>query len=357
MVLKKSGGSVMTSKERVRAAINHRQPDIVPADFACVPCVMDKLKKHYGFLENEMVFRKLDIDIRFVNPDYKGPELKVYYQDGNRVEESIFGYHMMHHWNGMDYNQIPYYYPLNLAETIEDIENYRWPDPDWFDYESVKRQCENYKDRAVIIGHAGVYQYATFMREASLLYMDMAAEPELAQRIFDKFVEFELEFYERIFIAADGQIDILRCYDDYGTQSSMLFSLEMWRRFFGENTRKLADLAHKYGAYYMQHSCGAIRPIIPELIDCGVDLLDPVQKVRGMEPEGLKNDFGSKLTFHGGIDTQWLLPGGTPGEVEKEARRFIEVLGKDGGYILYPSQEFQPDVPIENIEAMYRARF
>jgi uroporphyrinogen decarboxylase len=347
----------MNSKERVIAAINHKQPDIVPADFACVKTTMEKLKIHYGFSENDQVFEKLEIDFRFVDPIYTGPELKKYYENGELIEETYFGYRNRYHWNGMDYNPVTCYYPLNEIETLTEVDNYRWPSPDWFNYESIKHQCDKYKDKAIIIGHAGVYQFATFMREAGLLYMDMAAEPELAQKIFDKFVEFELEFYERILIAADGQVDVLRCYDDYGTQNSMLFSIDMWRRFFSRNTRKLSGLAHKYGAYYMQHSCGAIRPIIPELIDCGVDMLDPIQKVVGMEPEGLKRDFGDKLTFHGGIDTQWLLPSGTAEEVEKEARHFIEVLGKGGGYILYPSQEFQPDVPIENIEAMYRARF
>jgi uroporphyrinogen decarboxylase len=347
----------MTSKERVRASINHKQPDIVPADFACVWSVMEKLMKHYGLTDSDQVYRKFGSDIRYVDPIYIGPELKSYYENGNLVSTSYFGVKSKRHWNGKDYNSFTCYYPLNDAETVADVENYNWPSPDWFDYESIKHQCNKYKDMAIMIGHAGVYQFATFMREASLLYMDMAAEPEFAKKIFDKFVEFELEFYERILIAADGQIDILRCFDDYGTQTSMLFSVEMWRYFFKENTKKLADLAHKYGAYYMQHSCGAIRPIISELVECEVDMLDPVQKVTGMEPEGLKKDFGTKLTFHGGIDTQWLLPNSTPEEVEKETRYYIQTLNGDGGYILYPSQEFQPDVPIENIEAVYRARY
>lgn len=107
----------------------------------------------------------------------------------------------------------------------------------------------------------------------------------------------------------------------------------------------------------MQHSCGAVRPIIPEFIDCGVDMLDPVQKVAGMKPENLKKDFGDKITFHGGIDTQWLLPYGSPQEALKESKYYIDTFGKDGGYILYPSREFQADIPIENIEALYNARF
>jgi uroporphyrinogen decarboxylase len=347
----------VNSKERVRASIMHKQPDRVPADFACVEAVMEKLIKHYGFTNSDQVYDKFNIDIRYVDAPYIGPELKHSYENGDLVVESYYGYKSRRHWTGIDYNFITCYYPFDEFTTIEEIENYNWPRTEWFDYEAVKRQCEKYKDKAIIIGSAGVYQFATFMREASKLYMDMALEPDFAKRIFDRFVEFELEHYEKILQAADGQVDILRCYDDYGTQTGMLFGMDMWRYFFKENTSKLADLAHKYGAFYMQHSCGAVRPIIPELIDCGVDMLDPVQRVVGMEPEKLKKDFGDKITFHGGIDTQWILPYGSPEEVLKESKYYIDTLGKDGGYILYPSQEFQADIPIENIEALYNARF
>lgn len=347
----------MTSKERVRKAICHENPDIVPADFACVKGVMENLKKHYGFSEDDEVYDKFQSDIRFVDPTYIGPELKSYYEDGLLVEESYFGYKSKYHWNGLDYNPITCYYPLNGDITTEDIDNFNWPKSEWFDYESVKRQCDKYKDKAIIMGHAGVYQFSTFLRDAEKLYMEMALDPELAHKMYDRFVQFELEHYEKILKAADGRIDILRCYDDYGTQTSMLFSTQMWKDYFMDNTKKLSSLAHKYGAYYMQHSCGAIRPIIPMLIEAGADLLDPIQKAQGLEPEGLKKDFGDNITFHGGIDTQFLLPSASPEEVKKETKHFIDVLNNDGGYILCSSQELQMDTPIENIEAMYAARF
>jgi uroporphyrinogen decarboxylase len=99
-----------------------------------------------------------------------------------------------------------------------------------------------------------------------------------------------------------------------------------------------------------------VRGIIPFLLECGVDVLDPIQKVTGMEPEGLKKDFGDQLCFHGGIDTQNLLPHSTPEQVRKEAEYFIDVLNRNGGYILGPSQDFEGDVPVENILALYAAR-
>jgi uroporphyrinogen decarboxylase len=186
--------------------------------------------------------------------------------------------------------------------------------------------------------------------------MDMALEPAFAHRIYDRMVEFELEYYERLLQAGDGQIDILRPHDDYGTQISLLFSPDMWRTFFKENTKKLTDLAHRYRACFMQHSCGAVGPIIPELIDCGVDILEPIQKVPGLEPDFLKRAYGDRLAFHGGIDTQSILPFGTVEDVRRETRRYIDTLNVNGGYILMASQGFEGDVPIENIEALYAER-
>ncbi|NCU28001.1 hypothetical protein EOM86_14995, partial [Candidatus Nomurabacteria bacterium] len=254
-----------------------------------------------------------------------------------------------------EYNSVVSYFPLDELNTIEELESYNWPDPDWFDYESVKYQCEKHKDKAIIIGHEGPFQIATFLRSMEKLFVDMAIDPDFASKIYNKMVEFELEFYERIFIAADGQIDILRPHDDYGTQIDLLFSIDMWRTFFKDNTRKLTKLAHKYNAFYQQHSCGAVRKIIPELIDCGVDVLEPVQKVPGMEPDVLKREFGDRLAFHGGIDTQGVLPFGTAQDVIRETRYFIDTLNVNGGYILMASQGFEGDVPVENIEAMYTA--
>ena len=166
------------------------------------------------------------------------------------------------------------YFPLNGVESIEDVkERYTFPDPDWFDYDSLKEQCEKYPDKALIMGHEGPFQFVTFLMEMDQFFMLMLDEPETAHYILDKMVEFELEYYRRCFEAVPGRIDILRPHDDYGTQISLLFSVDMWREFFQESTKKLVDLAHQHGAFYQQHSCGAVGPLIPEFIACGVDVL------------------------------------------------------------------------------------
>jgi len=343
----------MTSKERVRKAISHIQPDRVPANFDCVSSVAEKLFKHYSFDNMEQIYQKFEIDIRSVGPKYIGPEIKKWTENGAEISESFWGWRSKHHWTGKEYNYITCYYPFDEFDTVEQLENYQWPSTEWFDYESVKYQCDAHKDKAIITGHEGPFQIATFLRSMENLFADMVVEPEFAHKIYDRMVEFELEHYEKILKAADGQIDIIRPHDDYGTQISLLFSVDMWRDYFKDNTKKLVNLTHKYGAFYQQHSCGAVRPIIPELIDCGVDVLEPIQKVNGLEPEDLKKTFGDKIAFHGGVDTQFVLPFGTVEEVKKETEHFIKTLNVNGGYILMASQGFEGDVPVENIEALY----
>ena len=347
----------MTSKERVRATIQHQTPDRAPCFLKGVQEAADKLQKHLRLDSFDAVLDHLDIDVRCVDAPYIGPELpRIIHPDGSVETGHWLGHRSKKFWNGMEYNSHVTFRPLAEMETIEELEAWSWPNPDHFDYEALRRACDRYPDRALRIGWPGVFQVAGHLAGEEKIYMDMAGDPEFAQRLFDKLVDFEVEYYGRMFEAARGQLDMLCVCDDYGTQSSMLFGTEMWKKYFERNTRRLTDLCHQHNAFYIQHSCGAVRRIIPLLIGCGVDVLDPIQKVTGMEPEGLKQDFGDNLCFHGGIDTQNILPHGTPEQVRKEAEHFISVLNHDGGYILGPSQDFEGDVPAENILALYAAR-
>lgn len=347
---------MMTSRERVRAAIRHQNPDRVPTAYGAVACVTEKLMKCYGFSEYSQLIDKFHIDIVSVEPCYIGPELKRYINSkGEEVKESYWGYETTMHKTETDVYPVVSYYPLSGIESKSDAEKFIVPDPDWFDYKSIKEQCCKYPDKAIITGHEGPFQQVTCLMNMEEFFVLMLEEPEVAKYILDKMVAFELEYYKRIFEAAEGRIDILRPHDDYGTQLSLLFSVDMWREFFEENTKKLVDLAHQYDVFYQQHSCGAVRELIPELIKCKVDVLEPIQKVKGLEPEELYSEFGGKIAFHGGIDTQYLLPFGTAEEVKEEVKYFMKTLNRNGGYILMASQAFESDVPLENIEALYNA--
>lgn len=349
----------MTSKERVRAAVQHVQPDRVPATMQCVETAWDSLKKHFQVETNDEVMDILEIDTRIMDfPPYIGPERPDYINEkGEKVHTHPFGQKYVDKWNGIEYNWHTIYRPLQHVETIEDLNRFTdWPNPDHFDYEAVKKFCDKHKDKAIRIGWPGPYQVFLELFPAEEFYILMADEPDLVKAMLHRYSEFYMEMYERMFIAGDGAIDLIRPCDDYGTQISLLFSPTMWNEYFAENTRKLVDLAHKYNCFYLQHSCGAVRGIIPNLIECGVDVLEPIQKVKGMEVDGLKRDFGDKLAFQGGVDTQNLLPNGTPEEVRKETEYIIKTLNVNGGYILAPSQDFEGDVPVKNILALYEAR-
>jgi uroporphyrinogen decarboxylase len=179
-------------------------------------------------------------------------------------------------------------------------------------------------------------------------------EPELVKLYLEKVTDLFYEQSLRIFEAAKGKIDIFFMGDDYGTQIDLIMSAEMWDEFYAPQLARLFNLAKDFGLKVMLHSCGSVSKLIPRLVELGMDALDPIQvRASDMEPEMLKARFGDFITFHGGLDTQHVLPFGTVEEIRAEAKRLIEIFGRGGGYILAPSQEFLPDIPLENILAMY----
>ncbi len=344
----------MTSNERVRTVMRHQKPDRIPAAFEAVGTVTEKLMKHYGFSHYAQLLEHYNIDIIPTGPIYTGPALKTRTNEkGEQVEQSFWGYETTLHTTAIDTYGTTSYFPLNGVQTIEEVDAFTFPTTDWFDYSIITRDCEANSDKAIIIGHEGPFQIVTYLMEMDQFFMLMIDEPQTASRILQRINDFEMEHYRKMLEAGHGMVDILRPHDDYGTQISLLFSIDMWREFFKENTRRLVNLAHQYNAFYQQHSCGAVGELIPEFIECGVDALEPVQKVKGLEPEYLAKAYGGQIVFHGGIDTQQLLPYGRAEEVKAETARFMDLLGRDGGYILMASQGFEGDVPVENIEAVY----
>lgn len=348
----------MTSKERIRAALEHKETDRVPTTMQCVGTAWENLKKYLKMDTEEEILQYFDIDTRIMDlPPYTGPQKAPYVNErGEKVYTNMLGCEYINKWNGAEYNMHIISHPYSGVKTFDDLEKFEgWINPDHYDYNAVTQFVKKHEDKAIRIGWPGPYQVFTLLYGTEEFYINMYEEPELMQAMLDRYCSAVSEIYERMFEAANGQVDILRCCDDYGTQRSMLFSISMWKEFFEKNTRMFAKLAHKHGAYYMQHSCGSVRAVIPKLIECGVDALEPIQKVTGMDVDDLKREFGDQLCFQGGIDTQYILPKGTPQEVYDETTRVIKALYKRGGYILCGSQDFEGDVPPENICALYEA--
>ncbi len=347
----------MTPKQRVLDAIDHKHTDRTPLDLWVTKEVMAKLCDHFKVNEADDVMEELGIDIRLVEPKYVGPPLE---ESPEGKVKDIWGVTRQR----VEYSEGSYLemdeYPLDGDISVSDIENYTWPDPDHYDYSVIPRTCEKYGDYAILnvgnrLNRTSVLKAAMYLRGMQQLMIDMALDPPLVDALLDKITSYYLAHNERIFKAGEGLIDIFMMGDDFGTQKGLLISAEMFRRYFAPRLKEFATQAKSYGMKVMLHSCGGVRELIPDIIDIGVDILNPVQtNAKGMIPEELKAEFGDKLCFHGGIDIQHTLPFGTVADVEREVKDRIRVLGKDGGYILVSTHNIQTDTPIENIMKMYQ---
>jgi uroporphyrinogen decarboxylase len=347
----------MNSRQRVLAAVNHEEPDRVPLDFWWSHEMKVRLFHHLGLKDEEELQTYLGSDIRGVYPTYVGPALRRYedgsYEDFWGVIRKPFA-----HGSGGQYDEVvsP---PLCDARSLDDVEKIRWPSPDWFDYDSLIEQCERHKQHAIVLGRMGrecqtLFIQLWYLRGLENILLDMITWPDLVEALIAKIMLFRLEHLKRILAVAQGRADILQLADDYGTQDGPIMSPSMWRRFFAPHLKTMADLAHEAGLKVFLHCDGGIRPIIADLIELGVDILNPIQpSAAGMEPQGLKRDFGDRLCFHGAVDTQGTLPLGTREEVVAEVEERIDTLGPGGGYILAPVHTVEPDVPIENLLAVY----
>lgn len=243
------------------------------------------------------------------------------------------------------------------AEELSDLA-FDWPDPaKYIDVEECRRRVNMAPKDKVVLGILWSAHFqdacASFGMETAL--MNMIAEPELYKAVDEKILEFYLKANEIFYEATKGKLHAVLIGNDMGSQRGLLLSPEMVREFIMPGCRKLVEQAHSYGVKVIYHSCGSIDRIIPDLIEAGVDVIHPIQALAaGMQPEKLKKQFGDKVSFCGGVDTQDLLVNGTPEEVGNKVRELRRIFPT--GLILSPSHEaIQPDVPPANIEALFKA--
>jgi uroporphyrinogen decarboxylase len=346
----------MDSRERVLTAINLAEPDRVPVDVHGNSAVLERLHRELGTGSHRALLRRLGSDIvdlrGVVDPVYRGP-VPFTRELGGGVRENIWGWHQRLVQTDSGPEDCFVDFVLAEAASIEELERHRWPSPDWFDFSGFAARLDAWTDFAVMATGASVFQHATFLRGLEPLLVDMATAPELAHWLMDRFTDYYLAYFDRLLSAAAGRVDILRVADDVATQRALLCSPGMFREFVLPRLRKIVDLGHSHGVRVMFHSCGAIQPVIEDIIAAGVDILDPLQAAAdGMAPEALKSAYGARICLHGGICTQFLLPRGSVDDVSREVRRRVEILGSGGGYILAPCHILQTDVPTANILAM-----
>jgi uroporphyrinogen decarboxylase len=243
---------------------------------------------------------------------------------------------------------------LEKAASLEEIQAFPWPSCDQVDYSTLAEQCDRYDGYAIVCGNADIFERPALTRGLENFLCDTAMNPDWVDFVLKVFLDFYIEDFKRYWEASTGRIDIYWALTDLGTQTGLFQSRKMFHRFIAPPIRALANLVHEHGVKFMFHSCRAVRELIPDLIDLGVDILNPIQPAAtGMAPEGLKSDFGDRLSFHGGIDIQYLLPLESAETVRAEVARRAKLLGRGGGYILSPSHNLQQDIPTENIVAMY----
>jgi len=338
----------MTHRERVLAAIERSEPDRTPRDFWAEPPTMNRLFAHLGHRDEERLLRGLGVDLRHLSVEPPPREI------GGGIWQTIGGERFIYRQTAWGPMREDVKGALAGANSLAEIEAYDWPGVDALDHHALPALCEAHPEHALIYGFADVWQRPALVRGWEEFFVDMAARPDWAHYVCRKFTDFYLEDYSRAARISRGRIDLYLVISDLGSQAGPLISPAMFREFVAPYLRMMFDRIHDLGARVMFHSCGAVDPLLEDILALGPDVIDPIQPTgEGMTPEALKSRYGSRVCFHGGIDMQRLLPQGTPDEVRAQARHYCEVLGAGGGYILSPAHLFQPDVPPENVLAMY----
>lgn len=354
----------MTPRERVLTALAHQPPDRLPRDYWATAEVTARLLSHLGLPDKEALLRYWGVDLRTVEgPAYVGVSLRTY-PDG--TSEDLWGVRRQPRTIARGGNAWTYWHvvhsPLASAQTSAEIDEYpHWPHPDMWDYTHIREQCLAHRGYAVVIAGDRLDRPAQlkplmYLRGVEQTFMDLVLHPEIVEAILAHIVPYFLEYNRRVFEAAQGTIDIFLMGDDFGTQQGPMMSVATWRRFFKKGFAAYVELAHRYGLKVMHHTCGSVVELIPEFIDCGLDILQSLQpQAAGMDLRRLRQEFGRDLCFHGGIDIQKVLPYGTPSQVREHVRQQITAMGYEGGYILCTAHNIQPDTPLENILALFEA--
>jgi uroporphyrinogen decarboxylase len=354
------GTTIVNSKERVRCAINHCQPDRVPIDFHARGEITSALMAHLGVAGEERLREVLGVDVRSVGPTFMPRTASAlrYADPTTRVADGIY-YDI---WGvGFRPNQTSVGFYMDLASSplrgdisLAELDDYPWPTADLWDYRHIAQSARSYGQYWVWSHSRGVFEISWFLRGFDRFMLDLVDRPGFAGALMDHVQFYLMNRTHSILDSCDGQIDMIEYNDDVGGQNGLLISPSMWRAFLKPRMAAIIQMCKSYGVRVRYHSCGGIRPIIPDLIEVGVDVLNPVQThAAGMEPMALKRDFGAHLTFDGGVDTQRLLPMSSAAQVSGAVRCLIDTLGRDGGYILAPSHALQADVPLGNVVAMY----
>jgi uroporphyrinogen decarboxylase len=339
----------MTSRERVLAAASRQPTDRVPVGhMAFSPGVAQGVRRLLGASAEADLDLLLGIDLRGIMPAYIGPEFS--FKPANNRRHFFGSSHKSYADNLVER-------PLHHAETIQDVEAFRWPTVADHDFSEIERLYSYGSDYAL----AGPGWTPTFSQLCELFGMETALfnlldKPALIEAAAEHITNLVCDLGRGLHRATHGNMLIFKTSDDLATQRGLMFRPELWRKLFKPRLARQFQVGKELGLLNMIHACGDISAILPDLVDIGLDILEPTQAhLPGMRPEWLKREFGAHLTFFGAISTQTTIPYGAPEEVRQEVRERIRILGAGGGYIVSPDHEVLEGMPSANVVALYEA--
>ena len=337
----------MTSRERVLAAFEHTEPDRVPAWCGASVEFWEKAKSELG-LDDEGLRLRFGDDFRRVFTRYTGPEFPL---SPGAIYRTPFGIER----RGLGYGQ-PLSHPLADA-SIDEVHSYSWPDPGWMDVSEIRSDAKQYEGEYAILGG----DWSPFWHDAidllgmENLYYKMYDAPETVDAVMEHLVDYYAEVSRNIFDNAAAVIDIFFIGNDLGSQTGPLLGEDLFRRFLLPHIKCLIDLGHDYGLKVMMHCCGGFEPLIPAMIEAGLNGLHAIQPCcHGMDLHKLKTDFGDRILFNGCIDSQNVLINGTPDYVREKTREVIDIMMPGGGFVAGASHDtILEETPLENVLAMF----
>lgn len=377
----------MTSFERVKLALEHKEADKIPFDLGgsvltgINKVAYQNLRQYLGlpFKELEIIDRAqqlarvhkdvldlLKVDVACVDPGAPkiSPLSSGVVQEGDYLSYTDeYGITwQMPDKGGLYYDMRKH--PLDGIDTIEGLKKFKWPNMlDEGRFETMKQRadhCTQIEKKAYILGRhsAGIWEMALWMRGFEKLFMDMALNPLYVETLMDKILQQKMEYWGKALDTVGNNVLIVSEADDIATQQNLMVSEAMYKKFVHPMHKTLFDFIKKRAqnkVYLFYHSCGAVKKMIPYLIEEGVDILNPVQvNAANMDTKDLKREFGNDITFWGGgVDTQHVLPYGSVQDVIDETKRRIEDLGPNGGFIFTPVHNVQGDVKPKNFMAMW----
>ncbi|MDO4572076.1 MAG: uroporphyrinogen decarboxylase family protein [Clostridia bacterium] len=367
----------LSHRERVLLALAHQDTDRVPMDLCGSTCnIVDplyfKVKEALGIrgdiapcragrtctYYDERVLEALDTDFRHVaigSP--KGYKLQIG-PDGRYVDEWGVTLRLVD-------NEVQCLHsPLEEAEDASEVLRYaQWPDTrDKSRVEGLKERVEylrrhtDYAVSAKFVTSVGFLEHGGYLRGFQNFLCDLAADEDMANAICDRVMQIKLDLYNMMLEAVDGDVDVVELSEDFGAQNGLLISPATFRKYMQPRYKRIIgsirERAPKAKIFF--HTCGGVFELIPDLIDTGVDILNPLQPLAaGMDSKRIKDSYGDRLCFHGAIDLQRAMPGSLA-DVRAEVERRVDALYRDGGYILAPANHLQADTPPENVLELFR---